>query len=110
MSRKIVKIRTAAVFLMLGVTSVFVAPRGLTFGNFGRDSLNDPLRTNVNISLLKHLKVFGERDIEFHAETSNIFNDTQFRVCDLSHPGKIGNNVIGSYGGAGAHYSAGGGG
>ena len=88
----------------------FVAPRGLTFGNCGRNSLHNPSRTNFNLSLLKHFKVFGERDIEFRAEGFNIFNHTQFRIYDPSHPGNTGNNVIGCYGGASTNYSADGGG
>ena len=87
----------------------FVAPRGLTFGDCGRNSLKNPSRTNFNLSLLKHFKVFGEREIEFRAEGFNIFNHTQFRISDPSHPGNTGNNVIGCYGGASANYSADGG-
>jgi hypothetical protein len=90
--------------------SAYAAPRGLTFGNCGRNSLNNPSRTNVNLSLLKHFKVFGERDLEFRTEGFNVFNHTQFRIYDPSHPGNTGNNVIGCYGGANVHYSAGGGG
>jgi len=88
----------------------FASPRGLTFGNSGRNSLHNPSRINFNASLLKHFKVFGERDLEFRAEAFNLFNHTQFRIYDPSHPGNTGNNVIGCYGGASAHYSAGGGG
>lgn len=90
--------------------SAYVAPRGLTFGNCGRNSLNNPLRTNFSISLLKHFKVFGERDIEFRTEAFNVFNHTQFRIYDPAHPGNTGNNVIGCYGGASVNYSAAGGG
>jgi hypothetical protein len=90
--------------------SAYVAPRGLTFGDCGRNSLNNPARTNFNLSLLRHFKVFGERDLEFRAEGFNVFNHTQFRVYDPSHPGNTGNNVIGCYGGASASYSAAGGG
>jgi len=88
----------------------FVAPRGLTFGNCGRNSMHNPSRTNFNLSLLKHFKVLSERDIEFRAEGFNIFNHTQFRIYDPSHPGNTGNNIIGCYGGASKHYSAAGGG
>jgi hypothetical protein len=88
----------------------FVAPRGLTFGDCGRNSLNNPSRVNFNVSLLKHWKVFGERDLEFRTEAFNVFNHTQFRIYDPSHPGNTGNNVIGCYGGASVQYSAGGGG
>lgn len=88
----------------------FVAPRGLTFGTCGRNSMHNPSRTNFNLSLLKHFRVFGERDLEFRAEAFNIFNSTQFRIYDPSHPGNTGNNIIGCYGSASAHYSAAGGG
>jgi hypothetical protein len=91
--------------------AAYVAPRGLTFGDCGRNSLNNPSRVNFNFSLLKHFKVFGEqRDLEFRAEAFNIFNHTQFRLYDPAHPGNTGNNVIGCYGTASANYSAAGGG
>jgi hypothetical protein len=90
--------------------AAFVAPRGLTFGDCGRNSLHNPRRTNFNISLLKHFKVSSERELEFRAEAFNIFNHTQFRIYDLAHPGNSGNNVIACYGGASANYSAAGGG
>jgi hypothetical protein len=95
---------------LLANPAAFVAPRGLTFGDCGRNSLSNPRRTNFNVSLLKHFKVFGERDIEFRAEAFNLFNHTQFRIYDLAHPGNSGNNVIGCYGGAAVNYSAAGGG
>jgi len=87
----------------------FVAPRGLTFGDCGRNSLNNPSRLNFNLSVLKHFRVLGERDLEFRAEAFNVFNTTQFRIYDLAHPGNTGNNVIGCYGGASVNYSAAGG-
>ena len=95
---------------ILANPGAFVAPQGLTFGDCGRNSLNNPRRTNFNVSLLKHFKVLGERDIEFRAEAFNLFNHTQFRIYDPAHPGNSGNNVIGCYGGASVNYSAAGGG
>jgi hypothetical protein len=95
---------------LLDNPAAYVAPRGLTFGDCGRNSLNNPSRTNFNVSLLKHFKVFGERDLEFRTEAFNVFNHTQFRIYDPSHPGNTGNNVIGCYGGANVNYSAAGGG
>jgi hypothetical protein len=95
---------------LLANPGAFVAPRGLTFGDCGRNSMNNPSRLNFNVSLLKHFKVLGERDLEFRAEAFNIFNHTQFRIYDPAHPGNSGNNVIGCYGGAAADYSAAGGG
>jgi len=95
---------------LLDNPSAYVAPRGLTFGNCGRNSIHNPKRTNFNLSLLKHFPVFGERDLEFRVESFNIFNHTQFRIYDPSHPGNTGNNIIGCYGSASSHYSAAGGG
>jgi len=88
----------------------FAAPRGLTFGSAGRNSLNNPSRINWNLALLKHFKVWGERDLEFRTEAFNVFNHTQFRIYDPTHPGNTGNNVISCYGGESAGYSAAGGG
>jgi hypothetical protein len=85
----------------------YVAPRALSFGNSGRNSLNNPSRTNFNAALLKHLKVLNERDLEFRAEVFNIFNHTQFRIYDPSHPGNTGNNIVNCYGDASSGYSAG---
>jgi hypothetical protein len=95
---------------LLGNPGAFAAPRGLTFGDCGRNSMNNPSRINFNVSLLKHFKVLGERDLEFRAEAFNVFNHTQFRIYDPAHPGNSGNNIIGCYGGASVDYSAGGGG
>jgi len=88
----------------------YVAPRGLTFGDCGRNSANNPRRTNFNLSLIKHWKVWGERDLEFRVEGFNVFNHTQFRIYDPAHPGNTGNNIVGCYGSASANYSAAGGG
>ena len=88
--------------------AAFAAPRGLTFGNAGRNFLNNPSRLNFNMSLLKHFKLLKERlDMEFRAESFNIFNHTQFRIFDQSHPGNSGNNVVNCYGDISTLYSAG---
>ncbi len=85
----------------------FAAPRGLTFGDAGRNSLNNPSRINFNASLFKHFKPVKRLDIEFRAEAFNVFNHTQFRITDPSHPGNTGNNVINCYGSQTERYSAG---
>ena len=85
----------------------FGAPRGLTFGNAGRNYLNNPSRVNFNASLFKHFKPMDRLDIEFRAEAFNLFNHTQFRITDASHPGNTGNNVINCYGSQTELYSAG---
>jgi hypothetical protein len=90
---------------LIGNPSRFVAPRGLTFGNAGRNSLTNPSRLNFDLSLLKHTKVGERGDLEFRAEAFNIFNHTQFRLYDPDNPGRTGNNIISCY--AGPFYSAG---
>ena len=85
----------------------FAAPRGLTFGNAGRNVLNNPARTNFNMSLIKHFPLAHERSVEFRAEAYNIFNHTQFRIYDPSHPGNTGNNIVNCYGDVTTAYSAG---
>jgi hypothetical protein len=88
--------------------NAFAAPRGLTFGDSGRNFLNNPSRTNFNASLLKHFKAMNEKvDIEFRAEAYNVFNHTQFRITDPSHAGNTGNNVANCYGDITTAYSAG---
>ena len=88
----------------------FTAPRGLSFGDSGRNYLRNPTRTNFNMDLLKHFKPFGEGpylDI-FRAEAFNVFKyQHQFRIYDPAHPGNTGNNVINCYGDIATGYSAG---
>ncbi|WP_263358129.1 TonB-dependent receptor [Acidicapsa ligni] len=61
----------------------FVAPRGLTFGDAGRNSLNNPHRWNFDAALEKHFALPWEHgDLEFRAEAFNVFNHTQFRIYD----------------------------
>jgi hypothetical protein len=77
----------------------FVAPRGLTQGDAGRNSINNPGRTNFDAALFRQMKVFGERTLEFRAEAFNIFNHTQFRIFD-PEKGNTATNTISCYGGA----------
>lgn len=82
----------------------FVAPRGLTFGDAGRNFLNNPHRLNFDMSLLKHFQITEASVLEFRAEAFNVFNHTQFRIFD-ANLGNTGTNVISCYGGP--NYSAG---
>jgi len=86
----------------------FCAPRGLTFGNAGRNVLRNPLRFNTDVALLKHFKVSENSSMEFRLETFNIFNNTQFRIYDPTL-GNQANNTINCYGGPGSGYSGAGG-
>ncbi len=56
----------------------FVAPRGLTFGDAGRNILNNPWRTNFDMALIKHFAVTESKYFEFRAEAFNVFNHTEF--------------------------------
>ncbi len=82
----------------------FVAPTGLTFGNAGRNYLNNPSRLNFDVALLKHFKVTEGSSLEFRAEVFNVFNHTQFIIYDPDR-GNQANNTVNCYGGQ--DYSAG---
>jgi len=90
---------------LLGNPAQFVAPRGLTFGNAGRNFLKNPSRLNFDMSLLKHFPITEAQEVEFRAEFFNVFNHTQYRIYDPDNPGGSGNNVVSCY--AGPLYSAG---
>ncbi|HSZ62019.1 MAG TPA: carboxypeptidase regulatory-like domain-containing protein [Terriglobales bacterium] len=90
---------------LIGNPSQFVAPRGLTFGDAGRNFLNNPRRTNFDVSLLKNFKIRETGYLQFRAEAFNVFNHTQFRIYDPDNQGSTGNNIISCY--AGPVYSAG---
>ena len=90
---------------LIGNPAQFVAPRGLTFGDAGRNYLNNPSRLNFDLSLIKHTRIRETGELEFRAEAFNIFNHTEFRLYDVDNPGRIGNNIISCY--AGQFYSAG---
>jgi len=67
--------------------NAFAAPRGLTFGNAGRNILHIPRRTNFDMSLLKHFKIKETMNLEFRAEAFNIFNHTQWNGVDNDFSG-----------------------
>jgi hypothetical protein len=88
--------------------AAFIAPRGLTFGNAGRNSLNNPSRWNWDTALLKQFPLPRETSLEFRAEAFNVFNNTQFRIYDPAL-GNQAQNEVSCYGGDTAYYSAAGG-
>ena len=85
---------------LLGNPYRFIAPTGLTFGNAGRNYLNNPSRTNFDVAFAKNFPMGEGRSFQFRLETFNLFNHTQFRIYDQSNPGNPGNNVISCYAGA----------
>lgn len=88
--------------------AAFAAPRGLTFGNAGRNFLNNPHRLNFDMSLLKNFKVTEGSNLEIRAEAFNVFNHTEFRIFN-PNIGNTANNTISCYAGALSHFSAAGG-
>jgi hypothetical protein len=86
--------------------AAFVAPRGLTFGDAGRNVLTNPRRTNFDMSLIKHFAVTESKYFEFRAEAFNVFNHTEFSWLG-GDPGSAASNTpfgsptnsVGCYGG-----------
>ena len=64
--------------LQLYNPNAYTPPRGLTFGNAGRNSLDNPNRTNFDMAIFKHFAVAERASFEFRAEAFNVFNHTQF--------------------------------
>jgi hypothetical protein len=58
--------------------AAFGAPRGLTFGNSGRNLLRIPRRTNFDMALFKTVAISDAKSFEFRAEAFNVFNHTQW--------------------------------
>ena len=85
---------------LLGNPGKFVAPTGLTYGDAGRNYLNNPSRLNFDVTLAKNWSIKEKYAMQFRIETFNLFNHTQFRIYDPSRVGNPGNNVINCYGGA----------
>ena len=71
--------------------AAFTAPRGLTFGDSGRNSLRNTRRTNFDVALFKRFAIGESKWFEFRSEAFNIFNHTQWAGI---------NSGMGCYGGA----------
>ena len=74
----------------------FCAPRGLTFGNAGRNVLRNPSRWNFDTALERHFSIMERANLEFRAEAFNVFNHTQFRLYDPTL-GNQANNTASCY-------------
>jgi hypothetical protein len=83
---------------LLANPGAFAAPRGLTFGNAGRNYLNNPHRINFDMSLFKNFKITEGSNMEFRLEGFNVFNHTQFRLFN-PNIGNSASNTISCYGG-----------
>jgi hypothetical protein len=75
--------------------AVFVAPRGLTFGDSGRNFLRNPGRTNFDMAMFKHFAIKESKAFEFRAEAFNIFNHTEFSPI-AGDAGSAANNGVSS--------------
>ncbi|MGA7928168.1 MAG: carboxypeptidase regulatory-like domain-containing protein [Candidatus Sulfotelmatobacter sp.] len=58
--------------------NAFAVPVGLTFGDSGRNILNNPRRTNFDMALFKHIPIHESVAFEFRAEAFNVFNHTEW--------------------------------
>ena len=58
--------------------AAFSAPRGLTFGNSGRNLLRNPRRINFDMALFKQFVISENKAFEFRVEAFNIFNHMQW--------------------------------
>jgi hypothetical protein len=70
--------------------NAFAVPTGLTFGNAGRDSLNNPGRVNFDMALFKHFALKESMALEFRAEAFNVFNHPEWS----GFPGGFGANDL----------------
>jgi hypothetical protein len=57
-------------------------PQGLTYGNSGRNLLNNPSHTDFDMGLFKSFPVHEDMHFEFRAEAFNIFNHTQWETIN----------------------------
>jgi carboxypeptidase family protein len=89
--------------------AAFTAPQGLTFGDAGRNILNNPWRTNFDMALLKHFAVTESKYFEFRAEAFNVFNHLEYTYLggdagsaadNANGGGKTNANQVTCYGGA----------
>jgi hypothetical protein len=58
--------------------AAYAAPTALTFGDSGRNSLQNPDRINFDMALFKHFTIRESTAIEFRAEAFNVFNHTEW--------------------------------
>ena len=79
-----------------GNPGAFVAPRGLTFGDAGRNILRNPRQTNFDMALFKHFAIKESMSVEFRAEAFNVFNHVEW-----SYIGGGGGSAAGNNGGSG---------
>lgn len=64
--------------------AAFATPRGLTFGNVGRNTLFLPGRVNFDFGLFKRFSINEKTGFDFRWENFNLFNHTQLNAISSS--------------------------
>ncbi len=86
---------------------IFAPPTGLTFGDAGRNYLNNPFRINADLSIFKNFKMGEHQTLELRGEAFNVANNTQFEIYNPAK-GNQPNNTLTCYGeNAAGQYTAG---
>jgi hypothetical protein len=86
---------------------IFGPPTGLTFGDAGRNFLNNPSRLNFDVSLVKQVKIRERSSLQLRFEVFNVLNHTQFEIYNPAK-GNQPNNTLTCYGlDSGGQYTAG---
>jgi Carboxypeptidase regulatory-like domain len=84
--------------------AAFAAPQGLTFGDSGRNFLNNPSRLNFDMALFKNFPIHEAISMQFRVEAFNIFNHTQWAsgnpTASTTGSGGVANNSLTCFGGA----------
>jgi len=62
----------------------FALPRGLTFGDAGRNDVRNPSRLSFDMGVFKHFAIKESTALEFRAEAFNVFNHSQFSLSSVS--------------------------
>jgi hypothetical protein len=75
----------------------FAAPRGLSFGDAGRNIVRNPRQTNFDMAIYKRFPVRESVSFEFRAEAFNVFNHTEFGYIGGDAGSAGGNSPIGSF-------------
>jgi hypothetical protein len=106
----ITRLNSQSIGPLLYNPAAFEAPQGLTFGDSGRNFLNNPHRINFDMSGFKNFKITEGSTLELRGEAFNVFNHTQFRIFN-PNLGNGAQNTISCYGGGldGAPFTAAGG-
>jgi carboxypeptidase family protein len=76
--------------------AAFAVPRGLTFGDSGRNRLRNPARVNFDMALLKTFTINERASFQFRAEAFNVFNHTQWVPIAGDAGSGAGNNSSGT--------------